>query len=111
MTTRITLATFAEAIRDLPTDTLYAEEDRLENSIRHLRRSNDEMAAFADDDAELAAAIDENTAVIADQGARIDALHAELRRRHGEHVIASRAAPASAQPAPPADDAADGVHL
>lgn len=42
----ITLAAFAEAIKELPLSSVYAKASELSNSIAHLRRSNQELRAF-----------------------------------------------------------------
>lgn len=60
---------------------LRAERDRLQNSIQHLKRSNEELEEFVTDDPELQEVIDDNSKVIGSQTMRIDVLKAEISKR------------------------------
>ncbi|KAL8656287.1 MAG: hypothetical protein Q9210_000378 [Variospora velana] len=61
----IPLERFADALAELPLDTLHAKAAELRNSINHLAASNEQLQYFADDgDAESADAITENRDVI-----------------------------------------------
>ena len=89
----ITPALFAEAIKDLPLDTLYAKAAELQNSISHLLSSNIQMKPFADDgDRDCAEAIEENDAVIKRNEERIGLLKTEAENRgmswssHGDNT-------------------------
>ncbi|KAI0254396.1 hypothetical protein BJV78DRAFT_1280393 [Lactifluus subvellereus] len=90
---------------------------RLQNSLRHLKRTQDELRAYnSDDDPELVQALKENEAVIASQEERINILNLALIEKR---VVASvshyeltqtPAAAAPQPPAPPSDAAMDELH-
>ena len=65
---------------DGPTTILEERLAELENQVRHLERSNAEMAEFDPDgtDADLVAARDENAAVLARKGKEIARLREEI---------------------------------
>lgn len=80
--TPITPALFAEAIKDLPLDTLYAKAAELHNSITHLLSSNIQMKPFADEgDETCKEAIVENDEVIKRFEERINLCKEEAERR------------------------------
>lgn len=60
---------------------LRAERDRLQNSIQHLKRSNEELEEFVTEDEELQEVIDDNNRVIGSQEMRIGVLKAEITKR------------------------------
>lgn len=74
------LRQFQLAIESLPAATLRSEVQRLHNSTFHLRRSNTELAAAADEDEELREYIQENEQVIISNNMRISLLENQLRR-------------------------------
>lgn len=88
---------FAEAIKELPLDTLYAKAAELQNSISHLLDSNIQMKPFADDGDEVCKeAIAENDAVIARMEERIALCKLEAEQRGlgwGAHVSHDAAEP------------------
>ncbi|KAF8259651.1 hypothetical protein EI94DRAFT_1615027 [Lactarius quietus] len=67
---------FSEALKLDPT-TITDEITRLQNSLRHLKRTQDELRAYSDGP-ELALALRENDAVIASQEERIYMLNMAL---------------------------------
>ncbi|CAK4033983.1 Hypothetical predicted protein [Lecanosticta acicola] len=89
----ISSESFAEAIKDLPLDTLYAKAAELQNSISHLLSSNIQMKPFADEgDRDCVEAIEENDVVIKRHEERIELLKVEAERRglawsrHGDNT-------------------------
>ncbi|EME49332.1 hypothetical protein DOTSEDRAFT_68193 [Dothistroma septosporum NZE10] len=75
-------ALFAEAIKELPLDTLYAKAAELQNSISHLLDSNIQMKPFADEgDADCKEAIEENDVVIKRFEERIELCKKEAENR------------------------------
>ncbi|CAG82730.2 hypothetical protein B0I72DRAFT_18479 [Yarrowia lipolytica] len=64
---------------------LRAERDRLQNSIQHLKRSNEELEEFVKEDDELQEVIDDNNKVIGNQEMRIQVLKAEITKRGISH--------------------------
>ncbi|KAK4506361.1 hypothetical protein PRZ48_000091 [Zasmidium cellare] len=78
----ITPELFAEAIKDLPLDTLYAKAAELQNSISHLLSSNIQMKPFADSgDSDCVEAIAENDNVIKRFEERVQLCREEAERR------------------------------
>ncbi|KAB8229302.1 hypothetical protein ETB97_009141 [Aspergillus alliaceus] len=84
----ITLAAFAEAIKELPLSTVYAKASELRNSIAHLRRSNEELRAFVNESCdtegearELETYITENEQVMGSMNERISLLKSEIEGR------------------------------
>ncbi|CAM0137605.1 hypothetical protein VKS41_003074 [Umbelopsis sp. WA50703] len=69
----------------LPTETILAEIGKLQNSIKHLVRSNTEMKEFDPEltDSDLGQAVQENEQVIARQNSQIDRLIQSIRERLG----------------------------
>ncbi|KAG2171594.1 hypothetical protein INT43_008320 [Umbelopsis isabellina] len=69
----------------LPTETILAEIGKLQNSIKHLVRSNTEMKEFDPEltDGDLHQAVQENEQVIARQDSQIDRLIETIRNRLG----------------------------
>lgn len=70
----------------LPTETILAEIGKLQNSIKHLMRSNIEMKEFDPNltDGDLRQAVQENEQVIARQDSQIDRLIETIRHRLGD---------------------------
>ena len=70
----------------LPTETLLSEIGRLQNSNKHLVRSNDEMKEFdpALNDSDLKMAVHENEQVISRQQDQIHTLIELIRTRLGD---------------------------
>ncbi|KAJ2963213.1 hypothetical protein NQZ79_g1687 [Umbelopsis isabellina] len=70
----------------LPTETILAEIGKLQNSIKHLLRSNTEMKEFDPElaDSDLRQAVQENEQVIARQDSQIDRLIQTIRDRLGD---------------------------
>jgi hypothetical protein len=116
---------FALAIQDLPVENLYAKAYELENSISHLRRSNQTLQEYIDSiradaslphrsreegDKDCSDAIAENMVVIERQAARIVLLRQEVERRgavwHGSNTNGQPNGTASGSTT---DDAADGT--
>ncbi|KAB8199508.1 hypothetical protein BDV34DRAFT_231156 [Aspergillus parasiticus] len=84
----ITLAAFAEAIKELPLSSVYAKASELSNSIAHLRRSNQELRAFMNESCdteaeqrELEIYITENEEVIRSMHERNLLLKSEIEGR------------------------------
>ncbi|KAI9828598.1 MAG: hypothetical protein M1826_005980 [Phylliscum demangeonii] len=79
----ITPLAFAAAIKDLPLGNLHLKAAELQNSINHLRYSNAQLQAVADDDdsEDCHQAIQENQAVIGRMEERVALLRAEVERR------------------------------
>ncbi|KAK9459258.1 uncharacterized protein V1516DRAFT_679428 [Lipomyces oligophaga] len=84
------IVTYIEAIAQLPRDALSTEQARLENSIKHLERSNEEIENYIEQEArngnpqeekELKEVIEENQFVISGQKERIELVKGEIRRR------------------------------
>ncbi|KIW06820.1 uncharacterized protein PV09_02500 [Verruconis gallopava] len=71
---------FRAAIQDLPLGNLYAKAAELRNSIDHLKRSNNDLAEFAED-SDCKLAITENLEVIQRMEDRILMLQQEVERR------------------------------
>lgn len=100
----ITPATFARALEALPIPVIYAKVSELRNSIAHLRRSNQELAAYiaegakqhedgtdgessiGESDPELTTAISENEEVISRMEERVALAREEVERR-GMHWV------------------------
>lgn len=73
---------FAEALEALPLDALHAKAAELQNSIGHLRSSNDQMLPFADEgDQDCKEAMFENLGVIGRMNERVGLIKAEVERR------------------------------
>ncbi|KAI7876206.1 hypothetical protein K492DRAFT_172711 [Lichtheimia hyalospora FSU 10163] len=75
-----------QALEQLPHDTLLTEIPQVQNSIKHLLRSNREMRDYDPEgqDQDLLAAISENEALIQRYEARIDLTLKVIRERLGE---------------------------
>lgn len=87
-TAPISLAAFAEALKELDLSVIYAKVSELRNSMAHLRRSNSEMQTFVnescdteEDKRELENYITENDGVLASMSDRILLLRAEIEGR------------------------------
>ncbi|WPG99470.1 Hypothetical protein R9X50_00228400 [Acrodontium crateriforme] len=73
---------FALALQDLPVDALHAKATELENSLKHLRHSNEQMLLFAEQgDADCRDAMFENLGVIGRITERVALIKAEVERR------------------------------
>lgn len=73
---------FAEALEALPLDALHAKAAELQNSIGHLRSSNDQMLPFADEgDQDCKEAMFENLGVIGRMNERVGLIKAEVEKR------------------------------
>lgn len=73
---------FALALQDLPVDALHAKAAELENSLTHLRHSNEQMLPFAEEgDADCRDAMFENLGVIGRVTERVALIKAEVERR------------------------------
>ena len=73
---------FAEALESLPIDALHAKVAEIQNSISHLKSSNDQMMPFAEEgDDDCKAAMFENLVVIGRMNDRIQLLRGEVERR------------------------------
>jgi hypothetical protein len=80
--TPITPEQFTRAIHDLPVDTLHAKAAEIQNSINHLRHSNEQMLPFADEgDQDCKEAMFENLTVIGRMNERIELLKREVEGR------------------------------
>ncbi|KAI9886544.1 MAG: hypothetical protein M1823_001656 [Watsoniomyces obsoletus] len=78
----ISTTAFAEAIQDLPVGSLHSKAAELQNSINHLRDSNEQLRPFSlDGDQSCTEAISENKEVIERMQERIRLLRAEVERR------------------------------
>jgi len=77
--------TYKSRLKQLSTPSLYGEVLRLENSIKHVRRSNDELRdheSSADEDTSwIAPVIAENEQVIVKQSERVELVKSELSDR------------------------------
>src|SRR5271170_3967319 len=77
--------TYKSRLKQLATPSLYGEVLRLENSIKHLRRSNEELrdheSSAEEDTSWIAPVIAENDEVIAKQSERVDLIKAEISNR------------------------------
>ncbi|KAJ8659733.1 hypothetical protein O0I10_004715 [Lichtheimia ornata] len=75
-----------QALEQLPHDTLLTEIPQVQNSIKHLLRSNREMRDYDPEgkDNDLLAAISENESLIQRYEARIDLTLKVIRERLGE---------------------------
>ncbi|CAG8484060.1 hypothetical protein C2G38_2229147 [Gigaspora rosea] len=78
-----------EQYRTLSVDSLTYEKRRLENSINHLIRSNEEMKIFDQDDADFQLAIKENEAFILKQQEKINIIQNILaeKQQNGSNCI------------------------
>lgn len=75
-------ARFAQALEDLPLESLHAKAAELRNSINHLKSSNEQMLPFAEDgDDDCREAMFENLTVIGRINERIRLLKEEVERR------------------------------
>lgn len=73
---------FAEALESLPIDALHSKVAEIQNSISHLKSSNDQMMPFAEEgDRDCKDAMFENLVVIGRMNDRIQLLRAEVERR------------------------------
>ena len=78
----ISAEAFALAIQELPIGSLYAKASELQNSLHHLRRSNEQLKPFADDgDEDCATAIRENDQVMERFEQRVQLLKEEVEAR------------------------------
>lgn len=92
----ITNTQFAEAIKDLPIENIYAKAYEINNSIAHLTQSNQTLQEYSDSikndtsldewtrrngDRDCLEAIEENEVVIKRQRDRVGLLKAEVERR------------------------------
>ncbi|GAB5586410.1 hypothetical protein Unana1_01310 [Umbelopsis nana] len=84
MTTQ--MPTLTADLNTLPTETLLSEISRLQNSINHLARSNDEIKEFDPqlNDSDLKQAVLENEQVVSRQQEQMDALIELIRQRLGD---------------------------
>jgi len=104
---------FSDALKFDPA-TITEEISRLENSLKHLKRTQDELGAHSDDP-ELAQALRENEAVIASQEERISMLNLALTEKGvvasvGHYESTQAPANSARQPlAPPPDAVRDGL--
>jgi|SRR5579859_4466998 len=85
------ITAYKATIRQLPTLSLFGEIQKLENSIKHLQRSNDELKTHAEresDSSWVGAIVSENEDVIAKQKEQIEITKAEIKERCGgsEHA-------------------------
>lgn len=82
-------AAYKTAISKFSLPLLYDEKAKLENSLRHLRRSNEELRAHAEtienDRQWVESVIVENEGVIARQEERIEIVNRELSERRAEN--------------------------
>jgi len=82
---------YKAALRQLPTPELDGEALKLENSVTHLRRSNDELKLHGETEKDAASwvgpIIAENTDVIAKQVQQVELVKAEIAERGawGDH--------------------------
>ncbi|KAF2484290.1 hypothetical protein BDY17DRAFT_323158 [Neohortaea acidophila] len=73
---------FASALESLPLDALHAKAAEIQNSIAHLKHSNDQMLPFAEEgDQECKEAMFENLTVIGRMNERVRLLKEEVERR------------------------------
>ena len=78
---------FAQALKDLPVSSLYAKAHELQNSVAHLRRSNEELKSYsasqaaAGGDRDCLEAVAENEVVIQRMLERVQLVRAEMERR------------------------------
>lgn len=73
---------FSRALESLPIETLHAKAAEIQNSMAHLRSSNEQMVPFADEgDQDCKDAMFENLVVIGRMNERIGLLRAEVERR------------------------------
>ena len=78
----ISPTSFALAIKDLPLGSLFAKASELQNSLHHLRRSNEQLQPFADDgDGDCADAIRENREVLDRFDERVRLIKEEVEGR------------------------------
>ncbi|KAF8484924.1 hypothetical protein DFH94DRAFT_717006 [Russula ochroleuca] len=101
----------SEALKFDPA-TITEEISRLQNSLQHLRRTQDELRSHSDDP-ELSLALQENEAVIASQAERISMLNIALNEKgvvaSGDHYEPTQTSAATSRqpPAPPSDTVID----
>ena len=73
---------FARALESLPPETLHHKAAEIQNSINHLKHSNEQMLPFADEgDADCREAMFENLVVIGRMNERIKMLREEVEKR------------------------------
>jgi len=73
---------FSRALESLPIDALHAKVAEIQNSISHLKTSNDQMMPFAEEgDQDCKDAMFENLVVIRRMNDRIQLLREEVERR------------------------------
>lgn len=73
---------FSQALEPLPIDALHAKVAEIQNSISHLKTSNDQMLPFAEEgDQDCKDAMFENLIVIGRMNDRIQLLREEVERR------------------------------
>lgn len=73
---------FSQALESLPVDALHAKVAEIQNSISHLKTSNDQMMPFAEEgDQDCKDAMFENLVVIGRMNDRIQLLRDEVERR------------------------------
>ncbi|KAI9845331.1 MAG: hypothetical protein M1837_004953 [Sclerophora amabilis] len=78
----ISSTAFVIAIKDLPLPNLYAKAGELQNSIAHLKHSNDQLQPFAEDgDQDCQDAVQENEEVVGRMEERILLLRKEVEDR------------------------------
>ncbi|KAI0003093.1 hypothetical protein BJV74DRAFT_764947 [Russula compacta] len=105
---------FSDALKFDPA-TITEEITRLQNSLQHLKHTQDELSAHSDDP-ELAQALRENEAVIASQEERINMLNLALIEKgvlasSGHYELTQpRAAATRGPPAPPPDVVIDELN-
>ena len=88
-TSYITTSAFTVAIQDLPLENVYMKAAELQNSIDHLRHSNEQLRPFSDEqgDVDYREAIEENLQVIERMKTRILALRDEVGRRGSRWIL------------------------
>lgn len=78
----ITPALFAEALKDLPLDTLHTKAAELQNSISHLKSSNAQLQPLADEgDEDCKLAVEENLEVVGRMRERVELCKKEAEGR------------------------------
>src|SRR5436190_17153763 len=92
-------ATYKSSLRQLSTPSLYGEVFKLENSIKHLQRSNEELRAHGNSEEEdtswVEPVIAENEQVIKKQNEQVELAKREISERgatseHTEEVMVDR---------------------
>ena len=89
----ISPAAFAQALESLPSSSLYAKTQELQNSLEHLARSNAELQAYSDSvsgDSDCLEAVRENEEVMGRMRERIALVREEVERRGGRWHEADR---------------------